>query len=115
MTDGTGPTGAPTGAFEAAIQRLDQAVTQLDLRLTALAEKAEGANGGLFEEDRAQLAADLDASRGRERELEAAGLQASGALGRAIADIRAALGEDEDSAQDETGGEAVSHPEGAEA
>jgi len=106
MTDGTGP----TGALEAAIQRLDQAVAQLDLRLADLSAKAEGSNGGLFEEDRAQLAADLDASRGRERELEAAGQQASGALGRAIADIRAALGEDEDSDS-----EAVSHPEGAEA
>jgi len=108
MTDGTGP----TGALEAAIQRLDQAVAQLDLRLTTLAEKAEGANGGLFEEDRAQLAADLDASRGRERDLEAAGLQASVALGRAIADIRAALGEDTD---EDSESDPVSHPEGAEA
>ncbi len=117
MTDGTGPTGAPTGALEAATQRLDQAVAQLDLRLTDLAARAEGSNGGLFEEDRAQLAADLDVSRSRERDLEAAGLQASVALGRAIADIRAALGEDadEEAAQDDADGEAVSHPEGAEA
>ena len=93
MTDGSGPVGA--GALEAAILRLDQAVAQLDLRIGALSAKAEGANGGLFDADRAQLAADLDVARGRERDLEAAGLQASAALGRAIADIRAALGEDE--------------------
>ncbi len=92
MTDGSGP----AGALEAAILRLDQAVAQLDLRIGALSAKAEGANGGLFDADRAQLAADLDAARGRERDLEEAGLQASAALGRAIADIRAALGEDEE-------------------
>jgi len=105
MTDGSGP----ASALEAAIQRLDQAVAQLDLRLGALAQKAEGANGGLFEEDRAQLAADLDLARGRERDLEAAGMQASIALGRAIADIRAALGDDPDDEPAEI------HPQGAEA
>jgi len=115
MTDGSGP----GGALEAAIHRLDQAVAQLDLRLGALTTKAEGANGGLFEADRARLAADLDASRGRERELEAAGQQASAALGRAIADIRAALGDDggedqEDEATGDAGG-AATHPQGAEA
>jgi phage shock protein A len=111
MTDGSGP----ASALEAAIHRLDQAVAQLDLRLGALTTKAEGANGGLFEEDRARLAADLDASRGRERELESAGLQASAALGRAIADIRAALGEDPDDEAPSEPGAAQSHPQGAEA
>jgi len=106
MTDGSGP----ASALEAAIQRLDQAVAQLDLRLGALAAKAEGGNGDLFDEDRARLAADLDSARGRERDLEAAGLQASIALGRAIADIRAALGED-----DEDGGDAAPHSRAAEA
>ena len=66
MTDGSGP----ASALETAIHRLDHAVSQLDLRLGALAAKAEGGNGDLFDEDRARLAADLDASRGRERELE---------------------------------------------
>jgi len=108
MTDGSGPVGA--GALEAAIQRLDQAVAQLDLRIGVLSTKAEGANGGLFDADRAQLAADLDAARGRERDLEAAGLQASAALGRAIADIRAALGEDEEGDDD-----IEPHPQAAEA
>ena len=111
MTDGSGP----ASALEAAIHRLDQAVAQLDLRLGDLAARAEGANGGLFEEDRARLAADLDASRGRERALEAAGLQASAALGRAIADIRAALGEDGGEAPDDDLADAETHPQGAEA
>ena len=106
MTDGSGP----ASALEAAIHRLDQAVAQLDLRLTDLAAKAESGNGDLFDEDRARLAADLDASRGRERELESAGLQASAALGRAIADIRAALGEDEEGDDD-----IEPHPQAAEA
>ena len=39
------------------------------------------------------LAAELDASRARERELEAAGQAASQALGRAIAGVRTALGD----------------------
>lgn len=114
MTDGSGPASTPpggtVGALEAALHRLDQAVAQLDLRIGALSAKAEGSNGGLFDADRAQLAADLDAARGRERDLEDAGLQASAALGRAIADIRAALGEDEDENDD-----ILPHPEAAEA
>jgi hypothetical protein len=46
----------------------------------------------LFDQDRAQLASDLDAARARERELEEAGAQASAALAKAISEIRAALG-----------------------
>jgi len=41
--------------------------------------------------DRAQLALDLDASRARERELEALADEASKALGVAIAEVRAAM------------------------
>ena len=39
------------------------------------------------------LAEALDAARGRERELESAGAAASAALDRAIAQVRAALGD----------------------
>ena len=56
--------------------------------------QAVSENAGLFDQDRAKLAAELDAARGRERELEIAGAIASQALGRAIADIKAALGEE---------------------
>jgi hypothetical protein len=82
------------GVLETAIQRLDRAIGQLERRLEGLVAEAKGANGELFDLDRAKLAADLDAARARERDLEAAGSQASAALGRAIAEIRAALGED---------------------
>ena len=81
-----------SGALDAAVRRLERAVGQLELRIDALVSEAGGAAAGLFEQDRAKLAADLDAARGRERELEEAGQLASAALGRAIADIRAALG-----------------------
>ena len=82
------------GALDAAVQRLERAVGQLDLRIGGLLTQAGGANTDLFEQDRARLAAELDAARGRERALEAAGQEASAALGRAIADIRAALGDE---------------------
>jgi hypothetical protein len=82
------------GGMDSAILRLERAVSQLELRVGVLLADAEGASGGLFDQDRSKLAAELDAARSRERELEAAGALASRALGRAIADIRAALGED---------------------
>jgi hypothetical protein len=86
------------GALDAAMQRLDRAVAQLERRIGGLLTRAGGG--------------DLDAARGRERDLEAAGQQASLALGRAIADIRAALGDapeattagDDDDDDDDDGG-----------
>jgi hypothetical protein len=79
--------------LDEAVRRLDHAIARLEVRMSALSTQAEGANGGLFDEDRAQLAAALDTSRGRERELAAAGEAASAALGRGIAAVRAALQE----------------------
>ena len=76
-------------ALELAARRLEQAVHVLEQRLAQRLKAAQ--DGGLFEQDRAKLAAELDESRARERELEAAGLEASQALGRAILEIRAAL------------------------
>jgi len=84
-----------SGALDAAIQRLDRALGQLEMRVASLSVQAEASNGGLFDQDRAKLAAELDASRGRERELESAGAAASHALGLAIAEFRAALSEPE--------------------
>jgi hypothetical protein len=72
-------------ALERAARRLDQALGQLEQRLNGAGQSAGS------EEDRARLAAELDASRARERDLAQAGEQASQALGRAIAEIRAAL------------------------
>jgi len=84
-----------SGTLDVAIHRLDRALGQLELRVAAMLSEAETTNAGLFDQDRAKLAAELDAARSRERELEVAGALASQALGRAIADIKAALGEEE--------------------
>ena len=76
-------------ALELAAKRLERAVHVLEQRL---AERLKDAGaGGLFDQDRANLAAQLDEARARERELESAGAEASAALGRAIVEIRAAL------------------------
>ncbi|HZC17722.1 MAG TPA: DUF4164 family protein [Caulobacteraceae bacterium] len=89
MTDET----QPAIGFEEAARRLDHALSRLEVRMNALAGQAEQANGGLFDQDRAHLASELDASRARERELEAASQAASQALDHAIAGVRAALGD----------------------
>lgn len=96
-------------ALDLAVRRLERAVSQLEHRLAAkaadakraLAAAAAAASGvstaapSLFDDnEKAQLVADLEAAREREKALEEAGEQASVALGRAIAEIRAALGED---------------------
>lgn len=82
------------GALDAAIKRLERATATLQQRLANRVQEAGAAAGGVFDQDRAKLAAELDAARARERDLMAAGADASAALGRAIEDIRAALGQD---------------------
>lgn len=106
MTPGEG------NALELAARRLERAVSQLEQKITAertarlaafsAAAAAASASGsddpGLFdveaESKAARLAVDLEAARAREKALEEAGEQASEALGRAIAEIRAALGDE---------------------
>ena len=78
-------------SIEQAAKRLDRAVLLLEQRLSRLSGEAEA--GGLFDQDRSKLAAELDAARARERELVDAGHQASQALDRAINEIRATLSE----------------------
>jgi len=78
-------------ALDLAAKRLDAAMHVLEQRLAQRLKTAGEAAGGLFDQDRANLAAELDEARARERELEAAGAEASAALGRAILEIRAAL------------------------
>ena len=53
--------GAAEGALEAAAKRLERAVALLEGRVRALKTDAVASAGGLFEEDRANLAAELDA------------------------------------------------------
>src|ERR1700761_9855225 len=86
MRDGNSET-----ALDAASRRLDLALAKLESRLNGMAATAKAEVGVLFDNDRAQLAAELDASRARERELEAAGQEAARALDQAIAEIRNAL------------------------
>jgi len=81
-------------ALEQAVRRLERAMGQLEDRFNRATGHAQV--GGMFEDDRAKLNAELDAARGRERELAQAGEQASQALGRAIAEIRAALSQTHD-------------------
>lgn len=93
-------------ALDLAVRRLERAVSQLEQRLAAKAAEvraaapvAAPAEPGLFPEtfgddERARLLADLEAAREREKALEEAGEQASAALGRAIAEIRSALGDE---------------------
>ena len=76
-------------ALDLAAKRLDRAISQLEQRLSA--RGAGAAAGGLFAKEPSKLAAELDQARARERDLEAAGAEASAALGRAIAEIRKAL------------------------
>jgi hypothetical protein len=82
------------GPLDAAVRRLERATAMLQQRLANRVSEAGAVAGGAFDQDRANLAAELDAARARERELMAAGADASAALGRAIDDIRAALGQD---------------------
>jgi hypothetical protein len=82
------------GPLDAAVRRLERATAMLQQRLANRVSEAGAIAGGAFDQDRANLAAELDAARARERELMAAGADASAALGRAIDDIRAALGQD---------------------
>ena len=79
---------AGESALDQAVRRLERAVGQLEQRLS---RAAPGGDGELFDQDRARLATELDQARAREKELEAAGAEASAALGRAIAEIQAAL------------------------
>lgn len=80
--------GGVAGALTLARRRLEASVAALEARLS----QREPAGGLFGDEERERLEVQLEASRARERDLAAAGAQASEALTRAIADIRAALG-----------------------
>jgi hypothetical protein len=77
--------------LDAALRRLDRAVASLEARLSARLSDLEARGDDLFSQDRAQLAAELDAARAREKALESVAAEASAARGRAAAEGRAAL------------------------
>ncbi len=74
-----------------AAKRLERATALLEARVGDLSRRAQDGAGGAFDHDRSKLAAELDAARAREHDLQTAGEAASLALDRAIADVRAAL------------------------
>ena len=76
----------PESRYPAATKRLERAILDLEARLSR-----GGPGADLFEADRAELAAKLDAARAREKALEGLATEASDALGRAAAEVRAAL------------------------
>lgn len=86
---------ASESAIDQAARRLERAIALLEQRLGAAKGRVGLEAGGLFDQDRAKLAAELDEARAREKALEAAGTEASAALGRAIAEIREVLEADE--------------------
>ena len=94
---------AGDSALDQAAKRLDRAVAQLEQRMAARAPQACEEPGGLFDQDRAKLADELDKARARERALEEAGAEASAALGRAIAEIQAALADHDEPADESEG------------
>ena len=79
------------GVIGAALRRLDKAMLTLEDRLVQRLEAALGRETAASEDDRERLAAELAASRSRERALEDVAAEASAALGRAAAEVRAAL------------------------
>ena len=81
------------GALDLAARRLERAVSVLEQRLAQKIAEASAGAGTASDEDRARLATALDEARARERELEEAGAAASQALAKAIAEIRATLGQ----------------------
>ncbi len=82
-----------SGRLEVAVRRLERAASMLEQRLGHRVAEAGAQVGGLFDLDRARLAADLDASRARERELSEAATQALGAVDKAMAEVKTAMGD----------------------
>ena len=86
-------------ALDLAARRLEQAVHVLEQRLALRLKSAGDAVGGLFDQDRAKLASELDEARARERALEAAGAEASAANFGAGDSSRKAAGREESASE----------------
>jgi predicted nucleic acid-binding Zn-ribbon protein len=81
----------PVSAIGAALHRLDQAMATLEERLVRRLEAALGHEDEILQNDRNRLSSELAAARSREKALEDVAAEASAALGRAAAEVRAAL------------------------
>ena len=80
-----------SGRLDVAIRRLERATALLEQRLGHRVAEAGASAGGLFDLDRARLAADLDASRARERELADAAAQALATVEKAMAEVKSVM------------------------
>ncbi|MEM7767561.1 MAG: DUF4164 family protein [Pseudomonadota bacterium] len=83
-------------SMDQALQTLETALSRLDSALDALFEQSGDPailrrELQVMSDDRARLAADLDAALAREAELQSLADEASAALGSAIAEVKAAL------------------------
>ncbi len=85
-----GPTEISPDLSQAA-NRLDKALAALETRIRTLKSKAASGVGDLFDRSASSDSAELEAALARKRELESAAKDASAALGRAAADMRAIL------------------------
>lgn len=82
----------PPSALDHAQRRLERAVDVLTARVQALkAAPARAVPDAAGEQARRRLEHELEGSRERERQLEQVAAEASAALGRAAAEVRAAL------------------------
>ena len=79
--------------LDVAVRRVERAMLLLEQRLARKVAEAGAQAGDLFDQDRSQLAADLDSCRARLRQLEEAGAEAAAALDTAVTEVRAALAE----------------------
>lgn len=91
------PAGAQEAVLDAAAERLAGAIARLEERVAGLLDRLaeripHEREADALRRDRAKLAADLDAARARERELQKLADEASEALGAAINEVREALG-----------------------
>ena len=77
----------PPNALDAAQRRLERALDRLEQRLRTGAPAADARS----QQERVRLETELQGVRSRERQLEQVAAEASAALGRAAAEVRAAL------------------------
>jgi hypothetical protein len=74
-----------------AVERMDRALIALETRMRTLKAQSARGEGDPFDQDRSRLAEALDQAQDREKRLAEAAVEASAALGRAAAEVRAVL------------------------